>query len=233
MNRRDFILGVGATLSAGIVARHARAAASGVTIIGLDISDSVPLAMSQTIANQVAGTIETHILGLPAGHRIRVLSMGDSGAAKREIDYRQEIGTKARSKARMVAQDIGGRIRSIPGMVKAGKLSQQTSTNIVEFLQSLDTLDCHAEPVSIILVTDGVEWSSRVDGRKIIAGTAKIPAPSGRVLDGCNVAMYGVGQQRADWSSDGLYDRLKQQWRSFIEDAGAASVDIFYNFERL
>jgi hypothetical protein len=232
MKRRHFIIGAGAALLSGIAAGQARAAAAGVTIIGLDISDSAPLALSQAIANKVAGTIEAHIRDLPPGHRIRILSMGDSGVAKREIDYRQEIGTKARSKARIVAQDIGARIRSIPGMVKAGKLSQQTSTNLVEFLHSLKSLDCHAEQVNVILVTDGIEWSSRVDGRQIIAGTAKIPAPSGRVLDGCSVDMYGVGQQRGDWNSDGLYDRLEPQWRAFLEEAGA-SANIFYDFERL
>ena len=76
------------------------------------------------------------------------------------------------------------------------------------------------------MFSDGLEWSSIVDGRAFAAGKVTLPEPGGTFLKGCHVQLLGVGQAKHDLDSDRLATRLVPQWRDFLTEAGAETVTV-------
>ncbi len=105
-------------------------------------------------------------------------------------------------------------------------------TSLVEFFQSLESV-CAAGRTMVIVFTDGVEWSSLVDGRAFVKGAIGLPKPDRPFLAGCRIVMNGIGELRSSSRSDGLEQRLVPQWKAFLKAAGADSFVVtggFFDF---
>lgn len=76
------------------------------------------------------------------------------------------------------------------------------------------------------MFSDGLEWSSAVDGRAFAAGKVSLPKPDSAFLTGCSVQLLGLGEVKATLDGDGLAARLIPQWRAFLTEAGAESVTV-------
>lgn len=195
------------------------------TIIGIDISTSSPLAYSQGLADNAATYLKNKTLAMQPGDRLRILSVGRAGTAIRVIDLKATIGNRAKDRPEIIASQLERYFRSLPAMVRADKLELQKATSLIDFLEGFDG-HCSAEPTRILLFTDGLEASIRVSESDLASGKSRLPMPKKRFLEGCDVEMRGIGQRFKGSNSDGLYSLLKPQWASFLEEAGAREVII-------
>jgi hypothetical protein len=194
---------------------------AGELVIGLDISDSAPLAVNRNVASVAAGLVRSRIARMKMGDMVRLRSLGTYGVAARTIYANIRLGRKARP--RKVAVSIANVVRYLPELARRGRIRLQNETNIIGFLETIaPSLDCRVAPVTIILLTDGMEHSSFVSQRDLLSGARKLPPPSGKILQGCTLEMYGVGQQRKSLKSDSRwFSMLARQWKKFAVAAGA------------
>jgi hypothetical protein len=154
-----------------------------------------------------------------------MVSVGDAGLGTRIIDIRATVTASRASNARTLAPQFGGYFRSLPSLAQRGDIAAQGTTSLVDFFHSLEPV-CSAGNATVILFSDGVEWSSTVDGSAFVAGKATLPKPESAFLKGCAVKLLGVGQVKAGLDSDGLAARLIPQWRAFLSAAGAEPVTV-------
>ena len=196
------------------------------TIIGIDISTSSPMAYSQGVADNAAAYLKNKTLAMQPGDRLRVLSVGLPGTAIREIDLKATIGNRAKDRPEIIANQLDRYFRSLPAMTRAGKLKPQNATSLIDFLEGFDAHDCRSTPTRLILFTDGLEASHRITENDLANGKYRLPMPEKRYLEGCDVEMRGIGQLLNGGSSDGLFALLKPQWASFLEAAGAREIII-------
>lgn len=225
-------IGLVSLLAAGLITTPAYARE--VKIIGIDISDSVPITINQNIALAAGDLIERMVAVMQPGDEVKLRSIGTAGISVEQINLSVTVGRKARERADRLAPQIGNVIRSLPDRVEAGHIQVQTSTNIIGFVETIaaPSLDCESEPGTLVLFTDGIEWSPQVLGRDLLAGDADLPAPSGQILKGCTVEMYGVGQQASSLGTDSRWFLLlRDQWRTFFEAAGVARFSAFAAFD--
>ena len=204
----------------------ASTASAAVTVIGIDISTSSPIAYNQGVANNAADYLKAKTLTMQPGDRIRVLSVGLAGTGPREIDLKASISNRAKERPEIIAMQLERFFRSLPAMTKAGKLTPQNATSLIDFLEGFEAHDCQSVSTRIILFTDGLEASHRIKERDLASGKYLLPMPEKRYLDGCDVEIRGVGQVAAGGNSDGLFAQLKPQWEKFLEAAGAREVII-------
>lgn len=202
------------------------------TILGIDISGSSTFLYDPHSGDAAGSYVQTHIAGLDAPHQLIMVSVGDVGLGRRQIDVRATITESRASNAATLSQQFGGYFRSMPDLVSDGAITPQNTTSIIAFFRSL-TRVCADGATTVILFSDGVEWSANVDGQAFVNGTADLPMPDQTFLSGCRIEMHGVGQLKATLNSDGLEERLIPQWEAFLDAAGADSVLVtgsFFNF---
>lgn len=209
------------------------ASENGLLVIGKDNSDSFSLFVNPAIARSAGKTVELLVRDMKPGDRVRVLSFGLAGVATRQIDIEIEIGRKARTRPRRVAEALGAFVRSLPGRVERGEIEVQNRTNIIGFIEGLaPSLDCETTPTRILLFSDGIEWSTQVRGDDLLSGRADLPAPSGPILKGCVIEMRGLGQQTTELGTDSRwFPLLRDQWSVFFAAAGAASFTAYAEFQ--
>lgn len=191
-------------------------------IIVPDHSDSAPIAVNQQIANMAANLVYSKIATMKMGDMVKIRSLGTYGVASQGLYANIRLSRKARP--HKVAGRIYRIIRSLPSLVKTGRIKLQPETNIIGFLEAIaPSLDCHARPATILIFTDGIEHSSFISQHELITGRKKLPAPSGRILEGCTLEMRGLGQQRKSLTSNPKWFRLlKKEWAGFAKAAGVA-----------
>jgi hypothetical protein len=208
-------------------------AAEEVHIFGIDISDSVPVTVNRNIAMSAGTLVENRVARLQPGDEVKIRSFGAASVANDQINIRVVLGRKARERAERVAPALGDFVRSLPDLVESGKITLQTNTNIIGFVEAMaPTLDCQAQQTHLVLFTDAIEWSSQAIGNDILAGTANLPPPSGQILKGCIVEMRGVGQLAAKFRTDSRwFPILREQWRTFFEAAGVAQFSAFATYD--
>lgn len=202
------------------------------TLFTVDISGSVGHLFDQIVADETAEYVEGYIAGLDHPHRLSMLSFGEPGLAHRVISIKATVTDRRASNARTLSAEFGGYFRALPGLVQSGDLTPQNTTSIIEFLEAIEPV-CARGGTRVILFTDGIEWSSTVDGRALMSGSVSLPMPSEEFLSGCHVEMLGVGQVKGTLSAEGLAGRLVPQWEEFLEAAGAETVVVtgsFFNF---
>ena len=202
------------------------------TIFPVDISGSVGHLFDQVVADETAGFVERYIAGLDHPHQLWMLSFGEPGLAHRVINIRATVTDRRASNARTLSAQFGAYFRALPGLVKNGDLTPQNITSIIEFLRAIEPV-CAKGRTRVVMFTDGVEWSSTVDGAALMKGAVTLPMPTERFLSGCDIEMLGVGQVKGTTSSEGLAVRLIPQWKAFLDAAGADSVRVtgsFFNF---
>lgn len=195
------------------------------SIFGVDISGTSTFLHDPRSANAAGAWVENYVAGLDAPHDLRMVSIGDVGLAHRLIDIAARVTDMRATSAARLAPEFGGYFRSLPGLAAAGQLDVQGTSSILEFFYSLESV-CEMGNATLVLFTDGLEWSSMIDGKAFMEGTVGLPTPDRPFLTGCNVIMHGVGQLKSTFSSDGLEARLVPEWRAFLEAAGAAPVTI-------
>lgn len=206
--------------------------ANGRTIIGVDISGSSTFTSEQHSAAEAGRYVSEYVLGLETPHDLRLVSLGNAGLAQRAIDVRVTLTNRRATKPRRMGPEFGGYLAALPSLMESGQLQPDDSTSLLSFLRSLEPV-CKAGDSTIMLFTDGIEWSDEVQGRGFLDGHIDLPAPSHPFLDGCSVEMHGIGQLRADQNAAGLEERLIPIWESWLADAGADSVKVtgsFFNF---
>lgn len=202
------------------------------TLFAVDISGSVGHLFDQIVADETAEYVEDYIAGLEHPHRLWMLSFGEPGLAHRIINIKANVSDRRASNARTLSAQFGSYFRALPGLVQSGDLSPQNTTSIIEFLEAIEPV-CARVGTRIIMFTDGIEWSSTVDGRALMSGATSLPTPRDEYLRGCHVEMLGVGQVKGTLSAEGLAGRLVPQWEEFLKAAGADSVLVtgsFFNF---
>lgn len=195
------------------------------TIFAVDISGTSTFLHDPRSAETAGSWVEQYIAALEAPHGLRMLSLGDAGLAHRQIDVAATVTELRASSAARLAPEFGGYFRSLPQLAADGKIDVQGTSSILAFLHSVESV-CQLGNVTVVLFTDGFEWSSTVDGKAFFEGAVGLPAPERPFLTGCSIIMNGVGQLKATYSSDGLEERLVPEWRTFLEAAGATSVTV-------
>lgn len=202
------------------------------TLFAVDISGSVGHLFDQIVADETAEYVEDYVARLDHPHRLWMLSFGEPGLANRIINIKANVSDRRASNARTLSAHFGGYFRALPGLVQSGDLTPQNTTSIIEFLEAIEPV-CARGGARLVMFTDGIEWSSTVDGRALMSGDASLPAPRDEYLRGCHVEMLGVGQVKGTMSAEGLEGRLVPQWKEFLEAAGAETVLVtgsFFNF---
>jgi hypothetical protein len=203
------------------------------TIIGVDISGSSTFSTEQHSANEAGRYVTDYVLGLETlPHDLMLVSLGDAGLAQRAIDVRVTLTNRRATSPRRMGPDFGGYLSAIPGLLSSGQLQADNSTSLVSFFRSLEPV-CASGDSTIMLFTDGIEWSDEVQGRGFLDGRIGLPAPTHPFLQGCSVQMQGLGQLRADQNAAGLEERLIPIWRDWLTAAGADDVRVtgsFFNF---
>ena len=202
-------------------------------IFAIDISDSVSHAVDRNVAQAAGDMVGSIVAGLQPGDEVRIRSLGAAGIAVGQFSINVTIGRKAKTRASRIAPAIGDFVRSLPDRVAKGQIALQSNTNIIGFVEAIaPSLDCQTDKTRLILLTDGIEWSTQVRGSDLVSGKAQLPPPSGQILKGCIVEMRGVGQQAASIGTDSRwFPVLKAQWRAFFEAAGVAQFSAYATFE--
>jgi len=195
------------------------------SILAVDISGTSTFLHDPRSADAAGAWVEDYVAGLNAPNDLRMLSLGDSGLAHRTINITARVTNMRATSAARLAPEFGGYFRSLPELAAAGQIDVQGTSSILAFFYSLEPA-CQQGNVTIVLFTDGLEWSSAIDGNAFLAGTVGLPTPHRPFLTGCAVIMHGVGQLKSTFSSDGLEERLVPEWRAFLDAAGAAPVTI-------
>jgi len=194
------------------------------SLMAVDISGSSTFLVDQNSADDAGEFVEKYIAGLEAPHDLYMVSVGDVGRARRVIDVRATVTKTRASSARKLAKQFGAFFRSLPSISQRGDLKAQGTTSLVAFLRSLKPL-C-AGGASVMIFSDGIEFSSKVDGNAFAAGKVSLPKPDSAFLTGCSVTMLGIGQVKSTLSSDGLEERLAPEWEKFLADAGANPIAV-------
>lgn len=207
------------------IAEVAAAETPPLSILAVDISGTSTFLHDPRSAEAAGAWIERYIAGLEAPHDLRMLSLGDAGLAHRQIDVAATVTELRATSAARLAPEFAGYFRSLPQLAADGKIDVQGTSSILAFLHSVEPV-CQQGNVTVILFTDGLEWSSTVDGKAFFEGSVGLPTPDRPFLTGCSIIMNGVGQLKASFSSDGLEERLVPEWRTYLEAAGATSVTV-------
>lgn len=194
-----------AALLCGIIAT---AQAKTVTV-AIDLSGSNPLLSHQNFAHGAAQYVHQEVEQLKEGDEVAIRSFGARGNTRNLLSQRYVITRRLR--ASQLAEAFASHIRGLPSSAESG----QASTNLIAWLELTGGLACERGG-RVIVITDGLESSTVVDGKSLLSGKAKLPAPEVN-LQGCNVTFYGLG---AGWEY-GAVRHLRSEWKSWFEKAGA------------
>jgi hypothetical protein len=201
-------------------------------IHAFDMSESYLVAVHDRSAEAAGRIVARHVASLSPGDEVWFRSFGLAGAMDREISVTVTMGSRVQERPSRMAPVIGNLVASIPERVRRGELSVQNRTNIIGFLQATGaSLDCQTIRTTLVLFTDGIEWSTQVRGDALLAGTASLPAPSARFLEGCHVEMRGLGQVSDTATDSRWFPILRDEWSAFFEAAGVASFRAYATFD--
>lgn len=199
--------------------------------VGIDMSDSAPLLLEDIQAAAAAETIADEIRQLERGDLVRIISFGESGVTDRQIDFSIELSGRNRPAA--IAEQFLELIASLPQRTRDGQLHTESQTNAMGFLERIGPLlNCQSVPTTLLVMTDGIEWSTAITGEGLLAGQP-LPPPSGPILQGCAVTFWGLGQQRREFGhDDGWYPILRAAWSTYMDQAGVAEFAAFGEYKR-
>lgn len=230
---QDLLTGVAAIALSFSIASTARAADdSALYVAAFDMSDSYLVAVHDRSARAAGAVVADDVAALSVGDEVWLRSFGLAGVMDQEINATVTLDSRVQERPHRVAPAIGNLIASIPERVRRGELAVQNRTNIVGFLNAIGaSLDCHARPTTLVLFTDGIEWSTQVRGDELLAGTGSLPTPSRTILDGCHIEMRGLGQVSDTTTDSRWFPILRDQWAGFFEAAGVASFRAYATFD--
>ena len=183
-------------------------------IIGLDISKSNPLIDDPAFAAKVARRIANIVRGLSFASEVHVRTFGSYDASSNNFYYDALLST--RNRPEHIGDEIQKLISGTPMLVKSGKWTSQSRTNILAFLDTVSrSIGCGGMRTTVILASDGVEDSEYVRLGRL---GAKLPPPSGTPFKGClEMQILGIGQGK---NSPIETARLRVEWDRWAQAAG-------------
>lgn len=183
-------------------------------IIGLDLSKSNPMVQDDAYAARAGAKAVEDLYELPLKSRVMLRTFGSYEVTSNGLKIDQRISSHA--KPDQVAEGIATIIANVPTLVRSGKLAAQGKTNIVPFLETMaQVVDCQANDVHVILLTDGFEDSEYAH---LTARGGKLPAPSYEMYKGCaSLTILGIGQ---GGGSPSATQALREEWRGWAKAAG-------------
>ena len=224
-------ISVAASIFGGSMPADARQIQEALFII--DMSTSAAPAVDAFAAKSAGNYIEKFIKSMKPGDRVKVHTLGRAGIVSQQIYINVILGKKSGTRPRRVASALAKLIRSLPQLVKNKKIKLQPSTNIIGFVETLaPSLDCENKVTTIVIFSDGIEWSEQVNGNDLLAGKIDLPPASGSILRGCHVEIRGLGEQNSNLGTNNAwFVLLRKQWTAFFKSAGVASFKAYAQFE--
>lgn len=196
------------------LAAHAK-----VLTIALDMSGSNPLITDERFAAVAAAHIAALIAAMEFGDEVRIRTLGERGLAN--IGGKTVVLDKGTRPDR-VAAAVAELIRSLPQRDIEG----QPSTNLIAFFEFTD-FACEQDSALIVL-TDGIESSTYINGSDLLAGRA-LPQAEENVLAGCAVTLFGVGNIVGGSLPPAQVKIVRAAWQVWMERAGADPFDVVIN----
>lgn len=177
--------------------------------IGIDLSGSNPLLSHENFAYSASAHAREAILQLNGGDVVRIRTFGARSDALNLVNHRLVVSR--RNKPEKIAQMVGQFIRSLPEREEIG----QSSTNLVAWLEFTDGFGCDRAG-EILVITDGLESSTYVEGKDLVSGKQDLPEPD-IDLSGCTLTFYGLG---AGWPPQEV-KTVRKAWSHWSKKAGA------------
>lgn len=182
--------------------------------IGIDLSGSNPLLSHVNFAHMASEYVSNVIAGMKNGDVVRIKTFGARDEAVNILNADFEISRRV--KPEKVAAAITQYLRSLP----SNEGVSQGSTNLIAWLEFTSGFNCRDNSV-ILVITDGLESSSYVDGGLLLQGKKGLPEPDAE-LSGCALTFYGLG---AGWPPRSV-KFVRSEWRNWSEKAGASFTAI-------
>lgn len=184
--------------------------------VAVDISGSNPLVTVPAFAAIAGRYASEQIKTLELGDTVEIKTIGDRSLA----NFRTEkIRITRKDRADKTGQKIAQFIESLP----AKNMEGSGETNLVAFFE-FGNFDC-ANSGRVLVLTDGIESSPYMNAEKFMAGKA-LPAPEANFLSGCEITMYGFGQNSAgEWPSQAIKN-MRASWAAWMKKAGAKFTPI-------
>lgn len=182
--------------------------------IGIDLSASNPLLGHKNFAYVASQHVASEINKLKDGDVVHVKTFGSRTDALNLLNPTFEISR--RMKSQKVAGIVAQYIQSLPEQ----KEISQSSTYLVAWLEFTSGFNC-TEGSQILVITDGLESSSYVDGNQLLQGKKNLPKAEVN-LKGCALTFYGLG---AGWMPQQV-KIVRNEWERWAEQAGATFTAI-------
>jgi len=187
-------------------------------LIVLDISTSVPLVYDDSFARNAGTFTKNKVAKLSLGDSVNIRLFGEYGAATNNKTLSFKISRKHRPSD--VASAVYKIISAIPQAVRTGKITPQTSTNLLGYLEDESyRISCSKSPTEILILSDGVEASIYVSPQELVTGKKNLPYPKTKILSGCNLTMVGIGKMQKG-SSPTVTTNVIAAWRNWSKKAG-------------
>ena len=185
-------------------------------IIGVDLSTSNPLIVDDAFAAKVAARIAPMITGLAPRSRLVLRSFGSYDSAANAVLNLDILIAPKTARAEDMARLVQTAVAGVPKLVREGKLRAQNQTNIIAFLDNMAaTVDCHAQPATVILASDGIEDSKLAN---LSRNQGTLPLPTRPIFAGCDELMiFGLAQGMRDPRQT---QRLRDEWTVWSQAAG-------------
>jgi len=182
--------------------------------IGIDLSGSNPLLSHKNFAHMASQYITVELGKLKNGDIVRVKTFGARADAVNLLNHSFKISSRVKPKK--IAHIITQYLQSLPEQ----KDLSQSATNLIAWLEFTSGFDC-TENSTILVITDGLESSSYVDGLSLLKGKKGLPEADVD-LKGCAITFYGLG---AGWPAHSV-KFVRNEWRQWSEKAGASFTAI-------
>lgn len=188
-------------------------------MIALDVSTSNVIVESDVMAAKAGDKAAEIIRTLGNGDRLRLRTFGSYSQSDNPL--RLDITVSRRMPAANVAASVERLIASLPDLVESGRLPAGDTTHITAFLEEeAALLSCGSRSTTLALFTDGIEASPATNPDRLASGQAALPTPSGDVLQGCQVSLYGIGETTSG-AERGRTQNLIEAWAVWADQAGA------------
>ncbi len=198
-----------------------------------DVSTSAAVGIDTVAASSAGNYVEKSIRAMKPHDVVKVRTLGSAGVVSQQIHIDATLGKKANIRPRRAARDLAKVIRNLPKFVKDGTIALQETTNVIGFVETLaPSLDCENKLTTVVIFSDGIEWSEQVNGDDLLAGKVELPTASGPILRGCVVELRGLGEQNSELGTNNAWFLLlREQWTKFFQSADAASFKAYAEFE--
>lgn len=183
--------------------------------IGIDLSGSNPLVHHPNFGAMAGEYLKGEINKLSDGDVVVIKTFGARENPENLKAYRYEI-SRRQAKASNVAAGAKAYVMKLSTEGYEG----QSSTNLLSWLEFTSGFDC-ANNGRVIVLTDGLESSSVIDGKEFQSGAKTLPAPEVD-LTGCQITFWGIGAGLPHES----VRVLRSQWTEWTTRAGATFTPI-------